>query len=77
MNNTIILDKINFHFMVNDKPVLVQWLHVGRGYVQGREYAKTYKVFVDYGDGAHYTASLQANITNSLDLLKKSITTKS
>ena len=73
MKNEIQLNKINFHFVVDGKDVIVNWLFLGRGFVQGREYASTYKVYVDYKEGSAFTTSLQANITNSKDLLNKSL----
>lgn len=73
MKNEIQLNKINFHFLVDGKDVIVNWLFLGRGFVQDREYASTYKVYVDYKEGYAFTTSLQANITSSKDLLKKAI----
>lgn len=73
MKNRIALNKINFHFVVDGEDVIVNWLFLGESFIKGKKYKSTYKVYVDYKEGSSFTTSLQANITNSKNMLNQSI----
>lgn len=74
---TIILRNADFIFILEDETIVtVKWLHLGRAYIDSKEYATTWKVHVNYandGYGTAFTVSVECNYRNSLRLLKKAM----
>lgn len=72
--NAIQLNRIVFYLRHGSTAISVVWTNLGRGELNGRTWARVYKVEVDIAGHPElytYRTSHQANISNTTDYIKK------